>query len=295
MLTIISVMWSSTLPKSLKTWLAAELAVAIASGGKVLGRFQTRASGPVLVFTAEDKPPEMRVRLDGIASARGLRVPDLPLRYIDMPQLRLDDAPQIRRLHKTIAAVRPLMIILDPYVRLVLGVDENSSAEVSRVLGALRTIQREHNVAVVLVHHMRKTPSAHPSQQLRGSGDFGAWLDSGLYLTLRGDHVVLTVEHRSAPSSGPFLLRLQLRDPTHLVLFDREIASAATAGEPLHLEILDALRSAARAMTTVEIRAALRVRKATLLKALNALAAQHLVKQQRLGWMLVLPGEEGSQ
>ncbi|MFC1706526.1 AAA family ATPase [Planctomycetota bacterium] len=44
-------------PKQGKTWLAAELALAVATGGLALGRFPARQSGPVLFFGAEDAPP----------------------------------------------------------------------------------------------------------------------------------------------------------------------------------------------------------------------------------------------
>ena len=41
-------------PKSCKTWLALELAVAVASGKPCLGRFPVPTAGPALVFAAED-------------------------------------------------------------------------------------------------------------------------------------------------------------------------------------------------------------------------------------------------
>ncbi|MBK8999599.1 MAG: AAA family ATPase [Myxococcales bacterium] len=46
-----------------------------------------------------------------------------------------------RRLHKTLAALRPRLLVLDPFVRLH-RIDENSAAEVSAVLAFLREVQR---------------------------------------------------------------------------------------------------------------------------------------------------------
>src|SRR5512144_212366 len=57
-------------PKAFKTWVAADLAVA--TGTKAFGRFAAPDPGPVLFFGAEDPPPDLRTRFDGIARARRL-------------------------------------------------------------------------------------------------------------------------------------------------------------------------------------------------------------------------------
>lgn len=156
-------------PKAFKTWVAAELALAVAAGTPAFGRFAVPDPGPVLFFGAEDSPPDLRARFDNIARWRGVDLTKIPLLLLDVPQLRLDHAAHLDRLHKTVARHAPRLLVLDPFVRLVAGLDENSARDVSAVLGALRTLQREHGVTILLVHHMRKSPAAHPAQQLRGS------------------------------------------------------------------------------------------------------------------------------
>ena len=47
-------------PKAFKTWVAAELALAVATGTKAFGRFAAPDPGPVLFFGAEDPPPDLR-------------------------------------------------------------------------------------------------------------------------------------------------------------------------------------------------------------------------------------------
>ena len=58
-------MWRATLPKSCKTWLALEMAVAVASGRPCLGRFPVPRPGPVLLFGAEDAPHQLKGRIEG--------------------------------------------------------------------------------------------------------------------------------------------------------------------------------------------------------------------------------------
>ena len=271
-------------PKCFKTWLAAELALAVAGGAQALGRFPAHTTGPVLFYAAEDDPPAMRARFEAVASARNVVLAKLPIFLIDVWELRLDDASYIQKLQRTVASLRPRLLVLDPFVRCV-RLDENSAQEVSAVLGSLRTIQRQYEVAVVVVHHMRKSPSSHPGQQLRGSGDFLAWADSALYLTRRGEQRLLTAEHRGAPSLGPLHVRLVAEPGPHLVLDETESPALDTSAEPpLQAAVLECLQRALAPQPTASLRDALKVRKASLLQALRELQARGLVKRQEDGW-----------
>lgn len=272
-------------PKAFKTWVAAELALAVAAGTPAFGRFATPDPGPVLFFGAEDPPPDLRTRFEGIARARGLDLVRIPLLLLDVAELRLDDPAHLDRLRRTVALHAPRLLVLDPFVRLVAGLDENSARDVSAVLGALRTLQREENVTVLLVHHMRKSPAAHPAQQLRGSGDFSAWADSALYLTRRGDDRLLVVEHRGAPAPSPFRLRLVPGDAPHLAISDQPPNDDAV--DPLEARIVERLDGAPRPQPATQLRDALHVRKADLLAALRALASRGLVTKTEYGWTLL--------
>jgi len=80
-------------------------------------------------------------------------------------------------------------------------IDENASGEVAPLLAYLRTLQRQHHLAVLVVHHARKSAGRmRAGQALRGSSEFHAWGDSNLYLRRSGGELTLTVEHRAAPS-----------------------------------------------------------------------------------------------
>lgn len=271
------------LPKSFKTWLASELSYAVATGQKAMGRFDVEQTGPVLVFQAEDDLSSMRARFEGIAHARGARLAQIPIFLIDVPALHLDDASQLEALRHTVSKIKPRLLVLDPFVRLVRAIDENSAAEVSAILGALREIQRSFDVAVLLVHHMRKAPSAHLGQQLRGSGDFSAWSDSAIYITRSGDDRLLTIEHRAAPAPHPVLIRLDQTPAPHLVVVD-DPRSLEPRDAPLAGAILERLRLVPRPQSTVALRNVLKIRKASLVAALEALSREGLVMRSSAGW-----------
>ena len=275
-------------PKLGKTWLAVEFALAVAAGGKVLGHFPARQTGPVLFFGAEDDPSDLRLRFDAVADVRGVDLGSVPLLLLDVPALSLQRPDQVARLRATVADVSPRLLVLDPFVRIA-DVDENSSTEVSALLGSLRALQREFALSVLLVHHMRKAPSRHLGQRLRGSSDFAAWYDSALYLTPARDNLQLTVEHRRARAPEPFSLRLVDEPTPHLQLLDEPNAlfsSTATPPDALEAQLFDLLCASPVPLPTQDLRRTSGRRKSTVVEALRALSAAGRIERQDGGWRL---------
>jgi len=147
-------------PKCCKSFLALDLAVAVASGTPCLRRFAVSRAGRVLLFAAEDALHIVRRRLEGICAAAGLALADLDIQVITAPILRLDLDADRRNLADTVARLLPRLLILDPFVRLH-RIDENASGEVAPLLAFLRELQRRHGTAVLVVHHARKGGAAY--------------------------------------------------------------------------------------------------------------------------------------
>jgi hypothetical protein len=270
-------------PKSCKSWLALEMAAAVASGRPCLGRYDVPKPGPVLVYAAEDAPPDVRERVENLARARGAPFADLEVRLILEPSLRLDRTEDRARLRATLARHRPRLLVLDPYVRLQRGVDENDATQVSAILGALRELSRTFALAIALVHHTRKGGAEDPGEGLRGSGDFWAWGDSNLYVRRRRDGIVLSIEHRAAASPPPVTLALVDGDgPVRLEV--REAPPSASA-PPLVERIVQSLVQ--RGPSWQEgLRRALRVRKQDLVDALRDLEAAGRIVRTPAGWAI---------
>jgi len=163
-------------PKSHKSLMALQLAVSVAAGTPCLRRFPSQKTGRVLLFAAEDSLPVVRERLEGICHTHQIELRHLDIQVITAPSLYLDSPEHREALLLTVEALKPRLLILDPFVRLHRGIDENSSAEVAPLLGHLRELQRRFHLAVVLVHHSRKGGGGlRPGQALRGSSEFHAW------------------------------------------------------------------------------------------------------------------------
>jgi hypothetical protein len=273
-------------PKLGKTHLAVEIAVAVASKGQALGR-PACISGPVLFYGAEDQLCDLRLRFEGLATLRGLDLDRLAIDLLDVPSLRLEREDHLLRLRATVECSKPLLLVLDPFIR-VARIDENSAQDVSTILSELRAIQRDYAVAVLVVHHTRKSPAAHPNLTLRGSSDFAAWSDSNLLLTRRRDSLILTIEHRSAPAPEPISCRLVAEPVPHLVP-DLDSHDLQPPHDPLEADILRLLTTARRPLTTVDLRAQLRRRKSDVAAALSSLRGQGHVQRDLIGWTLPRP------
>ena len=142
-------------PKCCKSYLALDMAMAVASGRNCLQRFPVESKGPVVFFAAEDALHILRERIEGICRAWQLPIESLALHVITVPSLRLDIERDRDALRETLLRLRPRMLVLDPFVRLH-RVNENLVEEVAPLLAYLRQLQRELTLGVVLVHHARK-------------------------------------------------------------------------------------------------------------------------------------------
>jgi len=279
-------------PKACKSWLGLEIATAVAAGVPCLGRFPVERPGPVLVYLAEDALPMVRSRVASLCEARGISLAGLDLHVITAPVLRLDEEDDQARLRTTVAALRPRLLVLDPLVRLH-RLDENSARDVSGLLGYLRALQRELDVAILLVHHARKRTAASPGEALRGSGDLHAWTDVTAHLARREDgDLRLRVEHRAAASPPAAHLRLVAKgDGTgvHLEILDRP-TEPQELPRVLTNEVEAALEQRGGGPAKViELREELRVRKERVRQALQELADQGRVRRvsKREGWELL--------
>jgi hypothetical protein len=264
-------------PKCCKSFLALDLAVAVASGRPCLRQFSVPKRGRVLLYAAEDALHIVRSRLEGICAAAGIVLRDLDVHVITAPTLRLDLTADRDRLERTVVDLAPRLLVLDPFVRLH-RIDENASGEVAPLLAYLREMQRRHNLAVLLVHHAKKSGGRlRAGQALRGSSEFHAWGDSNLYLRRDGPNLTLTVEHRAAPSTPAIDLELVSRNDALALQVQTSAPRENPTATSIDERITAALTDAPQPLSISQLRPLCRVRKATLCERLTAMtAAGHL-------------------
>lgn len=278
-------------PKSYKSFLALAMAVAVASGTQCLGQFPA-TRGRVLVYAAEDALHDVRARLAGIAAASNVNFDTMDVHVITAPSVRLDLASDCAALERTIAALKPKLLVLDPFVRLH-RIDENKSGEVAPLLSYLRELQRKHHLAIALVHHAKKGgKNLRGGQALRGSSEFHAWGDSNLYMRRdgEGELVNLTVEHRSAKSIAKIMLYPEpvkgSKIPSIALALLKDLPPPPIATN-VKEQIAVALQDVADGHTSVELRKMLRVRNAKLVKALAELSKEKSIVKRGARYILI--------
>jgi hypothetical protein len=270
-------------PKCAKTWLGLDMALSVATGTPCLGKYAVPEPGPVLIYLAEDALPVVRQRVDGMAKHRGLDLAGVEIHVITAPVLRLDRDPDRMRLLETTRRLRPRLLLLDPLVRLH-GIDENNASEVAALLAYFRSLQRQFDVSVLLVHHTRKNAAggAAAGLGLRGSSDIHAFGDSNLYLRRGKEHLVLSTEHRAAPASPPIHLTLVTTNPdtTHL-----EAVAQHEDGKSRGLEerVLDNLADG-MVLTRAKLRDCLAVKNERLGEVLESLERAGRLRRTAAGW-----------
>jgi len=271
-------------PKCCKSFLALDLAVAVAAGTPCLRRFTVTRPGRVLLYPAEDALHIVRRRLEGICAAAGVVLPELDIQVITAPSLRLDLDADRARLDEAVGRLRPRLLVLDPFVRLH-RIDENVSGDVAPLLAFLRELQRRHAVAVAVVHHARKGAGAiRAGQALRGSSEFHAWGDSNLYLRRdSNDRIVLTVEHRAAAAMPGVTLELTQR--LQPVQADPQ-PKRSVEQDSIDQRITAVLADASQPRPFSELRASCRVRATTLYQRLAAMTAAGVIAKSADGYCL---------
>jgi len=277
-------------PKCCKSFLALDIAVSVASGAACLRRFSVQRTGKVLLFPAEDSLAVVRQRLEGICQAAQVCFESLPVEVITAPTLRLDAAADRQRLANTVQSLQPILLILDPLIRLH-RVDENDASQIAGLLSFLRQLQRQFHLAVLLVHHARKdSHSSRPGQALRGSSELHGWGDSNLYLRRRGQQLTLSTEHRAAASqdhiplvrsqSGSALTLSVMSDTTSTPLSPEPSATSPTE------RVRQTLAQLSEPASVQHLRKLCRMRTAAVCSALAELSERGLVSRDGRGYQL---------
>ncbi len=276
-------------PKCCKSFLALDVAVSVASGAACLRQFLVRRRGPVLLFPAEDSLAVVRQRLEGIAAAAQVPFASLPVEVITAPSLRLDTAIDRQRLSHTVQQQRPVLLILDPLIRLH-RVDENDASQIAALLSFLRELQRKFQLAVMVVHHARKdSQSSRPGQALRGSSELHGWGDSNLYLRRKGSQLTLSTEHRAAPGRDHIPLQLAESGSTvALTVVQGSTVEPATPPTPTE-RVRQALAQVREPIPVQQLQKLCGIRTAKICSALAELSNNGEVVHDARGYQLKLP------
>lgn len=185
-------------PGGYKTWLILEIAIKVAKGIKFLDTFLTQKNGVLLV----DEENGLRILKNRLVKLKAGN--DLPIHFLSYAGFKIT-ADSVRQLVEFCKKNNIKLVFFDSLVR-IHNVDENSAGEMASVFGHLRVFSKE-GIAVVFTHHNRKAGilSGKPSQEIRGSSDILASVDSHLAIERKEDTIIFRqTKLREAIEIKPF-------------------------------------------------------------------------------------------
>lgn len=160
-------------PKSYKSTLITNMAVAVASGKPFDGRKVIQ--GGVLILQGENSLVAEKSRMMNIAGTT-----DLPIYYVQS-SINLDNIEVLKR---TIIENSIKMLVVDPLYLLFGSGNMNHQVDVTPKLRNLTELRKETGCSIILVHHTRKTDGSSDlsTSDINGSGFFEGWYESLIML-----------------------------------------------------------------------------------------------------------------
>lgn len=199
-------------PKTGKSWLVLDLAIAVATGRPWLGRFPT-VTGDVLIIDNELHGETSANRIPKVAKARGLGTDEFADRvFIRNLRGGLQDIVSLGTFFRAIERGRFRLIVLDAFYRfLPAGMDENANADMASLYNHIDRYAADLGCAFVLIHHSSKGNQSGKSVTDVGAGAGSQSRATDAHLVLRPheepDVVVLDAAVRSWPPQESACLR----------------------------------------------------------------------------------------
>jgi len=199
-------------PKTGKSWLTLDLAIAVATGRPWLGRYQTEA-GPVLIIDNELHRETSAHRLPKVAHARGVAMREIAERiFVDNLRGRLQDIFTLAPYFEALEPGRFKVIVLDAFYRFMpAGGDENDNGTMANIYNRIDAFADRLGCCFVLIHHSTKGSQSGKSVTDVGAGAGAQSRATDTHLVLRPHEedgvVVLDAAVRSWPPIDPTCLR----------------------------------------------------------------------------------------
>jgi hypothetical protein len=214
-------------PKKGKSWMALGICEAVSTGGKAFGVKSAR-QGTSLYLALEDYQRRLLKRLRKVLNGR-----DMP-KHMHLYTPDMDDGRATWRLDEGGAERLDYWLTHHPDTRLVVidtlakirkpARGANVYAEDYAALEQLLPIAQEHNVAIVVVYHLRKAAAADPMDEISSSTGLTAGVDGFLILrrTPGSKGPTLYVDGRDIEEPTEYALHWNLNTATWTIEGDAE-------------------------------------------------------------------------
>lgn len=189
--------------KTLKTTIAIDMAVSVASGKKFLDYFDVLEEGNVAVVSGESGLATLKETAGRICNVKGLKLRDLGRRITwstEVPRLPADT----NKIRELIERQKVKLLLIDPayYTLRDIGADLNNVTRVGAALEPLTDLSRATGCTIMLVAHNRKGRTADRQrfdppglEEIAGAG-MDQWVRSWVLLGQRREFNAETGDHQ---------------------------------------------------------------------------------------------------
>jgi hypothetical protein len=261
-------------PKVLKSWIALDLAFAVAAGGAFCGRFLCAEPRRVLLMQFESSRAAFQRRVRALSARYG--APPDELWIVSNESVLFEDAVSVQRMNVLLERTQPALLVLDPLASMTTG-EENSATEMGRVVRQLRSWRDTHGCAIAVVHHTNKGAAGvgaervRSGMKLRGSSAFYAATEWALWIERPDEsapRIEVRVEQKESEPRRPFA-----------VAFDESRAELAVIADSITMQvtdddIVDAIVERKRRATAKELAADLGIAETTIRDRMTSLVSQ---------------------
>jgi AAA domain len=288
-----------------KTFAMGDLAINVAAGGSFLGHYPVDRAGPVLLLAGEGGRRKIVRRCLAIAGHYGIDLDDLDLHVYERAP-KLADVEHVEMLRATVAAVAPVLVIVDPAYLSLAGAETSNLASMGVLLERAQIVCQDAAAALLLSHHWNKTGQGTTADRFTGAGlaEWGRVLISGSTLSrntnteTQATTAICKLEivgDELADIEVTYRRRVWVDDPDDLAsamhyeveVVDNEMAVApddAPGMKPAAARVLRILRATGVWLDHVQIGDALAneghpLKKRTILEAGQSLVAEGLAKE----------------
>lgn len=233
-------------PKNYKSWIALNLATAVATGSRFLerGEWQVNEARPVIFIEEEGDVVKFARRVtrafQDVEHADFFLIQKMGFSLLDPAQV--DSV--IERVQQTDAG----LLVLDPWQRMIVGVDEDKAKETGPAWDEVHRVTLEcPRCAVLVLHHANKAGGL-GLNAIRGSSRFAGEVDLSMIVKVEEPGLIhASLEGRDVPShiaeSGHLEIRFEVDDPFAMNALGFTVNLRST-GRPSEGEtVLSALRA----------------------------------------------------
>lgn len=262
-------------PKLGKSWLALDLAVAVARGGYTLGD-QHCDGGDALYCALEDNPRRLKERLRKVIGAGS--APERLAVWTEMQTLDAGGEDQLQDWIR--AASKPRLIVID-VLNKVRGARKPQEPPYDydyRSVAPLKAMADAHGLAVVVVHHTRKQAADDELEAVSGTNGLTGAADTILVLSRKSEGVTLYGRGRD------------IEEIESALQFDKISCRWSVLGEASEVrisaerrDVLDALREAEEPLSPGKIAEAIGKKRNAVDQILRSMSAAGQIKRRGRG------------